>query len=129
MKPGMMIGLEATITTVVTPDMFAKFEGKVIHPAFSTVSMVYYMEWAARQIILPYLGSHEEGIGGAINVRHLAPTLEGDTITFTATLTELKGRQVITEVIARNNHELVGKGKVTQFILEKQQIGQMLHVD
>ena len=122
MKPGMMIGQVATISAVVTPDMFASFEGKVVHPAYSTVSMVYHMEWAARQIILPYLEDHEEGIGGAVTVKHLAPTPEGETITATATLTEIKGRAVITEVVVRNSREIVGKGEVTQFILNKNEI-------
>jgi fluoroacetyl-CoA thioesterase len=122
MKPGMVIGQEATITATVTPDMFASFEGTVVHPAYSTVSMVYHMEWAARQIILPYLEEHEEGIGGAVTVKHLAPTPEGETITVTATLTELKGHAVITKVVVRNSKEIVGQGEVTQFILEKKDI-------
>ncbi|MGV3489589.1 MAG: thioesterase family protein [Tuberibacillus sp.] len=122
MKPGMTIGQTATITATVTPDMFASFEGKVVHPAYSTVSMVYHMEWAARQIILPFLEPHEEGIGGAVSVKHLAPTPEGETITVTATLTELKGRSVVTEVVVQNSKEIVGKGAVTQFILDKNDI-------
>lgn len=126
MKPGMTIGQVATITAKVTPDMFASFEGKVVHPAYSTVSMVYHMEWAARQIILPYLESHEEGIGGAVTVKHLAPTPEGETITVTATLTELKGRAVITDVVVRNSKEIVGQGEVTQFILDKKDIQEKL---
>jgi len=127
MKPGMKIGQKATITAAVTPDMFASFEGKVVHPAYSTVSMVYHMEWAARQIILPYLEPHEEGIGGAVSVKHLAPTPEGETVTVTATLTELRGRAVVTEVIVQNSKEVVGQGEVTQFILDKSEIQKRLN--
>ncbi|HET7657933.1 MAG TPA: hotdog domain-containing protein [Bacillales bacterium] len=122
MKPGMKVGQTKSITAKVTPEMFAQFEGKVVHPAYSTVSMVYHMEWAARQIILPYLEEHEEGIGGAVTVKHLAPTPEGETIEAIATLTELKGNSVITEVEVRNSKEVVGKGEVTQFILPREQI-------
>ncbi|MBM7643856.1 putative thioesterase [Scopulibacillus daqui] len=126
MKPGMKIGQTATVKATVTPDMFAQFEGKVVHRALSTVSMVYYMEWAARQIILPYLEEHEEGIGGAVSVKHVAPTTEGDEISATATLTGLKGKAVITAVEVYNTKELIGRGEVTQFILNKNDIAAKL---
>lgn len=126
MKPGMEIGQTATITAWVTSDMYAQFEGEVVHPAYSTVSMVYHMEWAARQIILPYLEEDEEGIGGAVSVRHRAPTTAGEKIQVTATLTELKGRAVVTTVEVRNSKEIAGTGEVTQFILPKDQIEKKL---
>ncbi|KSU84141.1 MULTISPECIES: thioesterase family protein [Fictibacillus] len=126
MKPGMKIGDTATITARVTPEMFAQFEGKLVHPAYSTVSMVYHMEWAARQIILPFLEENEEGIGGGIKATHLAPTPEGMPLSITATLTELKGKAVICEVEVRNEKAVVGRGEVTQYILPKAQISKKL---
>ena len=91
----MEVGQQATITATVTPEMFAQFEGDIVHPAYSTVSMVYHMEWAARQIILPYLEDHEEGIGGGVSARHLNPTPAGSEISVTATLRAVKGKAVI----------------------------------
>lgn len=128
MKPGMKIGQTATITAEVTSDMYAQFEGQVVHPAYSTVSMVYHMEWAARQIILPYLEDHEEGIGGAVFVKHRAPTPAGEIVKVTATLTELKGSAVITAIEVHNSKEIAGVGEVTQFILEKEKISAKLSV-
>ncbi|MBO8157023.1 MAG: thioesterase [Bacillaceae bacterium] len=126
MKPGMEIGQQAFVHATVTPDMFAQFEGHVVHPAYSTVSMVYHMEWASRKIILPYLEEHEEGIGGAVSVRHLAPTPEGSKVTITATLTEWEDNIVMTKVEASNEKELIGIGEVKQVILPKKKIQQML---
>ncbi|MFC7370088.1 thioesterase family protein [Fictibacillus iocasae] len=126
MKPGMQVGQTATITATVTPDMFAQFEGTLVHPAYSTVSMVYHMEWAARQIILPYLEHFEEGIGGGIKAKHLAPTPEGMTLEITATLTQLKGKAVICDVIVKNNKAIVGEGEVTQYILPRSVITEKL---
>jgi fluoroacetyl-CoA thioesterase len=122
MKPGMEVGQKATISATVTPDMFAQFEGNLVHPAYSTVSMVYHMEWAARQIILPYLEDHEEGIGGGVTAKHLAPTPEGAEITVTATLREQKGKAVICDVMVYNGKAVAGEGEVTQYILPKHEI-------
>ncbi|HWO96993.1 MAG TPA: thioesterase, partial [Bacillus sp. (in: firmicutes)] len=74
MKKGMQVGDSAFVTAKVTSEMFAQFDGEVVHPAYSTVSMVYHMEWAARKIILPYLEDDEEGMGAAVSVKHIAPT-------------------------------------------------------
>ena len=126
MKPGMEVGQTATVTASVTEDMFAQFEGHVVHEAYSTVSMVYHMEWAARQIILPYIEDHEEGIGAAVSVKHVAPTAVGTNVYVTATLTELKGNIIITEVEAKNDKGVIGAGKVTQAILTKEEIHQKL---
>jgi len=126
MKPGMEVGQTATITAQVTEDMFAQFEGNVVHEAYSTVSMVYHMEWAARQIILPYIEDHEEGIGAAVSVKHVAPTAVGTNVYVTAKLTELKNNVIITEVEAKNDKGVIGAGKVTQAILPKEEIHQKL---
>jgi fluoroacetyl-CoA thioesterase len=125
----MEIGQTAKVETTVTSDMFAQFEGKVVHPAYSTVSMVYHMEWAARQIILPYLEDHEEGIGGAVYVKHIAPSPEGSKVSVTATLTELIDNVVVTKVEAFNEKGIIGKGEVKQVILPKEAIAKKLEVN
>ncbi|GIN87274.1 hypothetical protein J6TS2_36600 [Heyndrickxia sporothermodurans] len=126
MKQGMKIGQTAMIETIVTPDMFAGFEGNVVHEAYSTVSMVYHMEWASRKIILPYLEEHEEGIGGAVQVKHIAPTTANTKVRIKATLIELKDNIVMTKTEAWNEKGLIGKGEVKQVILPKEKINQML---
>ncbi|TMW73071.1 thioesterase family protein [Alteribacter natronophilus] len=122
MKPGMEIGQKAVIDIHVTPDMYAQFEGQIVHPAYSTVSMVYHMEWCARQIILPYIEEHEEGIGADVKVRHISPVPAGEELQAEATLTELKGNKIVCELEITHHGTLVGKGEVTQFILQKEQI-------
>lgn len=126
MKPGLEIGQTATIQTKVTPDMFAQFDEKVVHPAYSTVSMIYHMEWASRKIILPFLEDHEEGMGGAVSAKHIAPSIEGADLTITAELIEYEENIVITKVSVFQETELVGIGEVKQVILPKQKISEML---
>jgi fluoroacetyl-CoA thioesterase len=125
LKSGMMVGQTASVTATVTPDMFAQFEGQVVHPVYSTVSMVYHMEWASRKIILPFLEEGEEGMGGAVSMKHIAPSGEGTIVTITATLTELRSNVVMTKVEARNENRLIGIGEVKQVILPKEKINRM----
>lgn len=119
MKPGLEINHQESVGFSVTTDMFAQFEGQIVHPAYSTVSMVYHMEWASRKIILPFLEDHEEGMGAEVKVKHLAPTLEGSKVTVTAKLVEIRGNVIVTDCFAENEAGLIGTGHVTQIILPK----------
>ncbi|MEH7884377.1 thioesterase [Bacillus sp. JJ1609] len=126
MRDGLTAGKSATINVIVTPDMFASFEGKLIHPVYSTVSMVYHMEWVSRQIILPFLEDHEEGMGGAVTVKHIAPCIEGAEVLITATVTDVHANTIITNVKAECRGRLVGVGEVKQVILPKTKITELL---
>lgn len=129
MKPGLQIGKQAVVHAVVSPEMFAQFEGEVIHPAYSTVTMIYHMEWASRLLIIPYLDEEEEGIGGAVSARHLSPSPEGSSIIITATVSKLDGNSVYSTVTVYNGKILAGEGEVKQVILKKSRIAEMLKRD
>ncbi|MFS0781922.1 thioesterase family protein [Bacillus sp. 1P06AnD] len=126
MKPGMKIGMAESITVEVSEDMFARFEDKVIHPAFSTVSMVYHMEWASRKIILPYLNEDEEGLGASVNLKHTGMSPAHSKVTITAVLKEIVNNIIVTEVEAFNEKERIGVGTVKQIVLPKAEIEKKL---
>lgn len=58
MKPGLRPGAAVSFDVTVTSDMRPAFDGKVVHEVMSTVMMIYYMEKAGREMIVPFL---EEG--------------------------------------------------------------------
>lgn len=126
MKQGLVVGREETIEIIVTEDMFASFEGVVVHPVYSTVAMTYHMEWVSRKIILPFLEDHEEGMGASVQLKHLATSTLGSTVTLTAILVELRDNVVITKVTAKNHVGIIGTGEVRQVILPKETIAQKL---
>ncbi|WP_431312292.1 thioesterase family protein [Sporosarcina oncorhynchi] len=122
----MNVGREETIVITVTEDMFASFEGQVVHPVYSTVAMTHHMEWVSRKIILPFLEDDEEGMGASVQLKHLSASPLGTTVSLTATLVEYRDNKVVTKVTASNHLGLIGKGEVVQVILPKVKIMEKL---
>ncbi|MFJ8063725.1 thioesterase family protein [Psychrobacillus sp. NPDC096426] len=123
---GLDVGRQEIIEITVTEDMFASFEGVVVHPVYSTVAMTYHMEWVSRKIILPFLEDQEEGMGASVQLKHLAAAPLGCKVILTAILLELRGNKVITKVTAENHLGIIGIGEVTQVILPKEKIAMRL---
>jgi predicted thioesterase len=119
-------GAEAEVRVVVDETMLAAFEGQVVHAVYGTAAMVSHLELAGRKIILPYLEEGEEGVGYAIEVTHLAPTLPGMAVTARACYRETRGRQVICDVEAFNQWGKIGEGTFTQVIVDRRQLDQRL---
>lgn len=126
MKPKLTIGTKHFIQITVTKEMFAQFEGELVHPVYSTAMMVYHMEWVSRQIILGMLDETEEGMGAEVKVKHLAPAKEGTILTLEATIVALKKNFIITKVLISSEDRVVGEGEVTQVILPKSKIKTMI---
>lgn len=119
MKKGLKVGDATTLKVKVTEDMFAQFGDELVHPVYSTASMVYHMEWVSRDLVLPYLEEDEESAGAAVTVEHIAPSGLGNTITVKAVCIHVSDHKVITDVTAENESDIIGKGKVKQAILPK----------
>lgn len=120
MREGLAPGAQAQVTIVVTPEMVAGFEELgVVHPVYSTWSMVHHMELACRKIILPYLEPDEEAVGYSISVTHLAPTLVGMRVTVTARLEQIDGNRIVCAVEAANERTRIGEGTQVQVVLPK----------
>jgi fluoroacetyl-CoA thioesterase len=115
MKPG--ISVEFSIT--VDKEMRPSFDGVVVHDVMSTVTMIYYMEKAGREVIFPYLENDEEGAGFAIDVKHVGPAVLGQEVRFKAVCTEATSKRVVCDVTAETELNLVGKGAFTQAIFKK----------
>ena len=122
MKPDLTIGAKHSIQITVTNKMFAQFEGKVVHPVYSTAMMVYHMEWVSRQMILEVLDQTEEGMGAEVKVKHLAPATEGTVLTLEATIVGLRKNFIITKLLVSSKDRLIGEGEVTQVVLPKRKI-------
>ena len=119
MKPSLKVGDTAEVTAEVTEAMCPAFEGEVVHHVYSTWSMAYHMELAARMVLAPHLEAHEEGIGSHLSIDHLAPTPVGHTVRVVAEATEVDDTTLVCEVTAYDGERLVGQGRQVQRVLPK----------
>lgn len=126
MKPSLKIGNTAEVTAVVTEEMCPAFDGVVVHHVYSTWSMAYHMEVAARKVLSPYLEEHEEGIGSHISIDHLAPTPVGRTLRIVAQAVEVGETTLVCEVKAYDGDRLVGRGKQIQRVLPKKKLESLI---
>ncbi|MGE5702636.1 MAG: thioesterase family protein [Clostridia bacterium] len=127
MKQGLQPGATHSFVITVKEEMRPAFEGQVVHDVMSTVSMVHYMEWAGRQIILSYLEEDEEGVGFAIDAKHVGMAVVGQQVRFQATCTQVTSKRVVCDVIASTDENMVGQATFTQVILPKAEIMGRIH--
>jgi fluoroacetyl-CoA thioesterase len=122
LKPGLVNGYEEEFEIIVKPEMFARFNDEVVHPLYSTVSLVHHMEWVSRKIILPFLEDHEEGMGAEVQVKHLSAAKKDTKVVLTARVINVNDRSVLTEIDVRCGKKQLAIGKVKQAILPKKLI-------
>ena len=80
--------------------------------------MIRWMEYAARDAVLPHLDEGQDTVGVRVDIAHLAPTPMGETVVYRTTVTEVDGRKVTFEVEASDSRQTVGKGTHERFIID-----------
>lgn len=121
MRDGLRPGAEGQVVVTVTRDMLARFEELgLVHPVYSTWSMVRHMELASRKVILPYLEPGEEAVGYSVSVTHLAPAAAGSVVTARARLLRLEGNKIVCATTAHHADVLIGEGTTVQVVVPAQ---------
>jgi len=127
LKSGLEPGREAEVTVTVTDDMVARFEDLgLVHPLYSTWTMIRHMELASRKVILPYLERDEDAVGYKVTVTHFAPTPVGMRVTVRARLLRVEGNRIVCALEAFNEREQIGAGENVQVLLPKDRIKALL---
>ena len=108
MKDGMVPGLTHTQTYVTTLEMRAK---QLAADIFSTPAMIGLMEYTCVLLVAPYLDENEQTVGIHVDVRHMAPTKIGQSVTVTAELLEVKDSKLRFALSAVNDQGVkIGEG-------------------
>jgi predicted thioesterase len=108
MKDGLIAGLINKQTYVTTQEMRAS---QLTSNVLSTPAMIGIMEGTCLRLVAPYLDENEQTVGIHVDVRHMAPTKIGQSVTVTAELLEIKDNKIKFAVSAMNDQSVkIGEG-------------------
>jgi len=113
------IGAAGSYSLVVTPEHLAsRFKDATLPPVLATPIMIMIMENAALNAIKPYLDAGESALGTRVDVRHLAATPAGRSVTGEAKVTHVDGRRIEFSVRAADGQEEIGVGTHERVVIE-----------
>ena len=108
MKADIKPGITRTQTYVTTLEMRAR---QLVADVFSTPAMIGLMERTCVELTEPYLDENEQTVGIHVDVRHMAPTKIGQSVTVTAELLEIETNKIRYSVTATNDQGFtIGSG-------------------
>jgi fluoroacetyl-CoA thioesterase len=126
MKPSLKPGIEHTFTFRVSksktvPALYPEaLEFQEMPEVFGTGFMVGFLEWACIKAIHSHLDwPEEQTVGTHIDVSHVAATPPGFDVTAHVKLIEVDGRRLKFEVEASDGIDLISKGTVERFIINR----------
>ena len=102
------------VTTEIAIDHLGREDARVL----ATPHLVWQLELAARDAILPFLDEGEESVGTEVHLRHFAATPVGMSVAFRARVEEVEGRRVRFVVEAEDEREVVASGTHERFVIQ-----------
>jgi fluoroacetyl-CoA thioesterase len=118
MKNGLVPGLTHAQSYVTTTAMRAQ---QLTQDVFSTPAMIGLMEWTCVRLVAPYLDENEQTVGIHVDVRHMAPTRIGQSVTVTVELVEVKENKLRFNVSAVNDGGAkIGEGTHRRAVINTQ---------
>jgi fluoroacetyl-CoA thioesterase len=85
---------------------------------FSTPNLVRLLEEAAIEALAPYLGDDQGSVGSRVDVAHVAPTVKGQRVKATATVTEVDRRRVAFDIHVEDDQETIGRASHERFVVD-----------
>ena len=95
---------------VVEPKHAIDFATGGMPAVLCTPWLIWFLEHAAREAVLPWLEPGESTVGLEIDLRHLAPTPLGHTVTCSARVVHVEGARLTFQLEARDETELIARG-------------------
>lgn len=113
-------GIKGTRTVTVNEDNTAKAMGSGTLDVFATPALIALMEETCWRSVANELEEGSGTVGTLLEIKHTAPTPVGMKVTCESTLTEVDGRRLVFEVIARDAKGVVGEGKHERFVVQNE---------
>lgn len=119
LRPGMAEAIEFEVPREKTvPFLYPESAEFQEYPeVFATGYMVGLMEWCCIRSLAPALEEGEGSLGTAIDVSHVAATPPGSRVQVTATVQSVSGREVTWHVLARDDLDIIGEGRIGRTVV------------
>ena len=111
----------------VEPKHVIDFADDGMPAVLCTPWLIWFLEHAARQAVLPLLEPGESTVGTHIEVRHLAPTPLGETVTCRARVVQVEGPTVLFQLEAHDAQELIARGLHRLRVIRVDRFAQKVH--
>lgn len=116
----MDIGIKGKLSIKVTDGNTAAALGSGTLRVFSTPAMIALMEKTAWESVTPYLSEGESTVGVSLDVKHLAATPVGDTVTCESELIEIDRRRLVFSLKVTDSVDVIGEGRHERFIVSNE---------
>ena len=116
----MDIGIKGKLSIKVTDGNTAAALGSGTLRVFSTPAMIALMEKTAWESVTPYLSDGESTVGVSLDVKHLAATPVGDTVTCESELIEIDRRRLVFSLKVTDSVDVIGEGRHERFIVSNE---------
>ena len=113
------VGREATITAEVSDELTADRYGNAGLRVLATPALVGLFERSAMAALDELLAARERSVGSVVDIRHLAPTPAGSSVSVTARVASVDGRQVWFELPAADGAGPIGEGRHSRFVVDE----------
>jgi len=104
------IGTTHQSTILVDNTNAVDFLGTADARVLGTPYMIAHLEMTARDSVKPFLEEGYDTVGARVDVRHLAATPMGMSVTFRSELTAVEDRRLFFKVEAFDGKEKIGEG-------------------
>jgi predicted thioesterase len=116
---GLQAGLCAVVSLVVEPGDTAVAQQTGDVPVLATPRLVRLAEEATLRAVEGKLEPGTTSVGYRVQVDHLAPVPVGDQVRAEAVLEAVEGRRLTFRVSLTDDRGLVGAGRITRVIVER----------
>ena len=93
---------------------------------FSTPEMVRFCERSSHELVASLLAKGQNTVGAVVNIRHMAPTLEGQTVRADIELIEVDRRRLKFKVQIFDELEQIGECEHERFVIDVDKSGERL---
>ncbi len=105
------VGMTGVLRETVTFDLTVGGHVPGMPPVYATPMMIMLMEKASGAAIAGHLPPDWVTVGSEVDIRHLAPTPVGATVTATARVLAVEGRSILFAVEAHDGTRRIGEGR------------------